>query len=206
MNFVPMVVEPSARGERSFDIYSRLLRERIIFLSEPIDDQGAGLVVAQLLFLESEDPNQPIHLYINSPGGSTTAGMAIYDTIQHIAPAVSTVATGIAASMAAVLLAAGHPGQRYALPHARIMLHEPALSGGLGGKVTDLEITVKELHTTRQIEIDLLVEHTGQPPRRVAQDIERDFWLSADEAQQYGLIDHISPRRKTLITHEEEQP
>lgn len=205
VNLVPIVVEPSPRGERSFDIYSRLLRERIIFLSGAIDDTLGSLVVAQLLFLESENPVQAIHLYIDSPGGSTTAGMAIYDTMQYIAPPVATVATGLAASMASVLLAAGAPGNRTALAHSRIMLHEPAIGGGLGGKVTDLDIVIKELAATREVEIDLLVEHTGQPRDRISRDIERDFWMGAAEALQYGLIDHINPGRKTVAVKEEEK-
>lgn len=196
MSYVPVVLETSPHGDRSFDIYSRLLRERIIFISEAIDDQTAGLAVAQMLFLESEDAQKTIHLYINSPGGSTTAGMAIYDTMQHIAPPVATVAIGVAASMAAVLLAAGQSGQRYALPHARIMLHEPAIAGGMGGKLTDLDITIQELQFTRDVEIDLLIEHTGQTRARIAQDIERDFWLSAAQAKSYGLVDHVTPGRK----------
>lgn len=193
---VPVVVEPSARGERSFDIYSRLLRERIIFLTGPIDDAMASVVVAQLLFLESENATEPISLYIDSPGGSTTAGMSIYDTMQYIGPPVSTMTTGLAASMASVLLAAGNPGTRYALPHSRIMIHEPGVSGGLGGKITDLEIHLKELASSKQVEIELLAQHTGQPPKRIAQDIERDYWMSADEALAYGLVDHINRTRK----------
>lgn len=193
---VPVVVEPSARGERSFDIYSRLLRERIIFLTGPIDDAMASVVVAQLLFLESENATEPISLYIDSPGGSTTAGMSIYDTMQYIGPPVSTMTTGLAASMASVLLAAGNPGTRYALPHSRIMIHEPGVSGGLGGKITDLEIHLKELASSKQVEIELLAQHTGQPPERIAQDIERDYWMSADEALAYGLVDHINRTRK----------
>ncbi len=194
---VPIVVEPSSRGERSFDIYSRLLRERIIFVTGPIEDAMANLVVAQLLFLESEDPHLPISLYIDSPGGSTTAGMSIYDTMQYIRPPVSTMTTGLAASMAAVLLAGGDHGKRFALPHSRIMIHEPGVGGGLGGKITDLDIALKELAATKQILVDLLVTHTGQPPERITRDVERDFWLSAHEAQLYGLIDAVSTGRKS---------
>ncbi len=195
-HLVPVVVEPGARGERSFDIYSRLLRERIIFLTGPIDEAMASLVVAQLLFLESENASGPINLYIDSPGGSTTAGMSIYDTMQYIKPPVVTMVTGLAASMASVLLAAGTPAQRYALPHSRITIHEPGVSGGMGGKVTDLEIYLTELSATKQVEIELLAQHTGQPPERIAQDIERDYWMSAEEAMAYGLVDHISRTRE----------
>lgn len=195
-NLVPIVVEPSLRGERSFDIYSRLLRERIIFLSGPIDDGLASLVVAQLLFLESENPSDPLHLYIDSPGGSTTAGMAIYDTMQYIASPVSTLVTGLAASMGAVLLAGGAPGRRFALPHSRVMIHEPGVSSGTGGKVTDLGITVEQLQVTKRVAIEVLARHTGQKPGKIAKDIERDYWMSADQAQHYGLIDQVRPKRR----------
>ena len=200
---VPVVVEPSARGERSFDIYSRLLRERIIFVTGPIEEQMAGLIVAQLLFLESEDSTKAVHLYIDSPGGSTTAGLAIYDTMQHIAPPVSTLAVGLAASAAAVLLAAGSHGRRYALPHSRIMLHEPAIPGGVGGKLTDLDIVIHELAHTKHVLVDLLQEHTGQPRQQIVDDIGRDFWMSAADARNYGLVDHISQARKHPAQEEE---
>ncbi len=195
-DLIPIVVEPGLRGERSFDIYSRLLRERIIFLSGPIDDGLASLVVAQLLFLESENPSDPVHLYIDSPGGSTTAGMAIYDTMQYIASPVSTLVTGLAASMGAVLLAGGAPGQRFALPHSRVMIHEPGIASGMGGKVTDLGIAVEQLQFTKRVEIEVLARHTGQKPDKIAEDIERDYWMSADQAQHYGLIDQVRPIRK----------
>lgn len=195
-NFVPIVLEPTSHGERSFDIFSRLLRERIIFLTGPIDDNMASLVVAQLLFLESEHPTLPVHLYIDSPGGSTTAGISIYDTMQYISPPIHTVTTGLAASMAALLLAGGQPSHRYALAHSRIMIHEPAIGGGLGGKVTDLKITLDELAVTKEVLIHLLAKHTGQPVERVAADVGRDCWLSAEASQAYGLIDQISKPRK----------
>lgn len=195
-HLVPVVVEPTAHGERSFDIYSRLLRERIIFLTGPIEDAMASLVVAQLLFLESENASEAINLYIDSPGGSTTAGMSIYDTLQYIKPPIVTVAIGLAASMAAVLLAAGDSTHRYALPHSRIMIHEPGISGEMQGKLTDLEISLKELSATKQVEIELLAHHTGQDRERIARDIERDCWMSAEQALAYGLIDHISRTRE----------
>lgn len=195
-DLIPIVVEPGLRGERSFDIYSRLLRERIIFLSGPIDDGLASLVVAQLLFLESENPSDPVHLYVDSPGGSTTAGMAIYDTMQYIASPVSTLVTGLAASMGAVLLAGGAPGQRFALPHSRVMIHEPGIASGMGGKVTDLGIAVEQLQFTKRVEIEVLARHTGQKRDKIAEDIERDYWMSADQVQHYGLIDQVRPMRK----------
>ncbi len=195
-DLIPIVVEPGLRGERSFDIYSRLLRERIIFLSGPIDDGLASLVVAQLLFLESENPSDPVHLYVDSPGGSTTAGMAIYDTMQYIASPVSTLVTGLAASMGAVLLAGGAPGQRFALPHSRVMIHEPGIASGMGGKVTDLGIAVEQLQFTKRVEIEVLARHTGQKPDKIAEDIARDYWMSADQVQHYGLIDQVRPIRK----------
>lgn len=193
---VPVVVEQSPRGERSFDIFSRLLRERIVFVTGSIEDSMADLVVAQLLFLESEDPDRPVHLYINSPGGSTTAGLAIYDTMQYLRPAVHTISVGLAASMAAVLLAAGAEGQRQVLPHTRVMIHEPAVGGGLGGKVTDLDITMREMLDTRQTMAEILASHTGKPVQTVLEDFQRDYWMSAEETLRYGMADSITvPRR-----------
>ena len=198
-NIVPMVVEQSGRGERAFDIYSRLLRERIVFLgggsssSRGIDDEVADSIVAQLLFLEAEEPEQDIYLYINSPGGSVTAGMAIYDTIQHIRPDVCTICFGLAASMGAFLLAAGTPGKRMALPHSRIMIHQPL--GGAQGQAVDIEIQAKEiLHHKNQLN-HLLAANTGQPFERIEADTERDFFMSAEEAQKYGLIDQVVSRQ-----------
>ncbi|NJM27149.1 MAG: ATP-dependent Clp endopeptidase proteolytic subunit ClpP [Pseudanabaena sp. RU_4_16] len=190
---IPTVIEQSGRGERAFDIFSRLLRERIIFLGQPIDDTISNVVVAQLLFLEAEDPEKDIFVYINSPGGSVTAGMAIYDTMQHIGPDVSTICVGLAASMGAFLLAGGTTGKRISLPHARIMIHQPL--GGAQGQATDIEIQAKEiLHHKNRIN-ELLAFHTGQPIDRIAQDTERDFFMSAAEAKNYGLIDRVMVKR-----------
>jgi ATP-dependent Clp protease, protease subunit len=192
-NVIPMVVEQSSRGERAFDIFSRLLRERIIFLGTPIDDMVSNLVVAQLLFLEAEDPEKDIFLYINSPGGSVTAGMAIYDTMKHIRPKISTICVGLAASMGAFLLSAGEKGKRLSLPHARIMIHQPL--GGAQGQATDIAIMAKEIlyHKTRLNE--LMAEHTGQPLERIERDTDRDFFMSAEEAKEYGLVDQVIVRR-----------
>jgi ATP-dependent Clp protease, protease subunit len=192
-NVIPMVVEQSSRGERAFDIFSRLLRERIIFLGTPIDDMVSNLIVAQLLFLEAEDPDKDIFLYINSPGGSVTAGMAIYDTIKHIRPKVSTICVGLAASMGAFLLSAGEKGKRLSLPHARIMIHQPL--GGAQGQATDIAIMAKEIlyHKTRLNQ--LMAEHTGQPLERIERDTDRDFFMSAEEAKEYGLVDQVIVRR-----------
>ena len=186
---VPMVVENTGRGERAFDIYSRLLKERIVFIGTPIDDQVANLVVAQLLFLQSEDPDKEIALYINSPGGQVTAGLAIYDTMQYIRPPVSTICIGMAYSMAAVLLAGGASGQRYALPHANILIHQPW--GGMQGQATDIQIHAKEILRTRELLNGILARHTGQPMERVQQDTERDYFLTPEQAKAYGLIDDI---------------
>jgi ATP-dependent Clp protease protease subunit len=195
MNYlVPMVVEQTNRGERSYDIYSRLLKERIIFLGSAIDDDVANLVVAQLLFLESEDPERDIQIYINSPGGSVTAGLGIYDTMQYIRPDVSTLCVGAAASMGAVLLAGGAAGKRFALPHARVMIHEPWVQN-LGGKVTDLDLYTKEMIRTRQTLVDILAHHSGKTAQRLLKDTERDFWMQAEEAKEYGLVDAITPPR-----------
>jgi len=190
---IPTVIETSGRGERAFDIYSRLLRERIVFLGTAIDSDVANLVVAQLLFLESDDPDKDIYLYINSPGGSVTAGMGIYDTIKQIRPDVSTICVGFAASMGAFLLSAGTKGKRMSLPHSRIMIHQPL--GGAQGQATDIEIQAKEILYHKQRLNSLLADHTGQPLERIEEDTERDFFMSADEAKDYGLIDQIYDRR-----------
>lgn len=186
---VPMVVEQSSRGERAYDIYSRLLKDRIIFVGSAIDDHVANLVVAQMLFLESEDPDKDINLYINSPGGAVYAGMAIYDTMQYIKPPVSTICVGLAASFGAVLLAAGAKGKRFTLPHSRIMLHQPA--GGAQGQAVDIEIHAKEILKVRETLNEILARHTGQPVERIASDTDRDFFISAEEAKDYGLVDEI---------------
>ncbi|MGE5675934.1 MAG: ATP-dependent Clp protease proteolytic subunit [Mycobacterium leprae] len=187
---VPVVIEQTNRGERSYDIYSRLLKDRIIFLGTPIDDQVANVIIAQLLFLESDDPDKEINLYINSPGGSVSAGLGIYDAMQHIKSPVNTTVVGLAASMGAVLLAGG-TGKRFALPNARVMIHQPLIQGGLGGQVTDIEITAKELLKTKEQMAGILAKHTGQPLERVKEDTERDRWMSADEAKAYGLVDEV---------------
>lgn len=191
--YVPMVVEQSGRGERAYDIYSRLLKERIVFLGGEINDPVADLVIAQFLFLEAEDPDKDIHLYINSPGGVVTAGMAIFDTMNYIKAPVSTICIGQAASMGAVLLAAGEKGKRFALPHARIMIHQP--SGGSRGQATDIMIQAEEILRMKRELNRLLAEMSGQPVERIESDTERDFFMSADEALQYGLIDAVMARR-----------
>ena len=196
LGLVPMVVEQSARGERAYDIYSMLLKERIVFMVGPVEDQVANLVVAQLLYLESENPDKDIHLYINSPGGSVTAGMAIYDTMQFIRCDVSTMCIGQAASMGSFLLAAGAPGKRFCLPNARMMMHQP--SGGSRGVANDIEIQAKEILLLRKRLNGLLAEHTGQPVERITEDTDRDFWMSPDEAKAYGLIDVVQVPRKKL--------
>ena len=192
MNYVPMVVEQSNRGERAYDIYSRLLKDRIVFIGGPIDDNVANVVIAQLLFLESEDPDKDIHLYINSPGGVVTAGLAIYDTMQYIKPDVSTICLGQAASMGSLLLTAGAKGKRFALPHARIMIHQPL--GGAQGQSTDIQIQAKEILRLREIGNDILVKHTGQPRERIQLDTERDYFMSSEQAKEYGLIDEVIVR------------
>lgn len=191
---VPMVVEQSSRGERAYDIYSRLLKERVIFLVGQVEDHMANLVVAQLLFLESENPDKDIHLYINSPGGSVTAGMSIYDTMQFIKPDVATLCVGQAASMGAVLLAGGAKGKRYALPHSRTMIHQPL--GGFQGQATDIEIHAKEILEIRERLNKVLAKHTGQPLERIQADTDRDFFLSAPESVEYGLIDKVMEARE----------
>ena len=192
--YVPMVVETSGRGERAYDIYSRLLKERIIFLGGPIDDSVANVVVAQMLFLESEDPDKDIHLYINSPGGVVTAGLAIYDTMQYIKPDVSTICVGQAASMGSILLTAGAKGKRYALPHARIMIHQPL--GGAQGQSTDIQIQAKEILRLREVGNEILAHHTGHDTEKINVDTERDNFMSAEEAKEYGLIDEVVLRPK----------
>lgn len=192
---VPYVIEQTNRGERSYDIYSRLLKDRIIFLGTPIDDQVANVIIAQLLFLESDDPDKEINVYINSPGGSVSAGLGIYDAIQHIRCPVNTTVVGLAASMGALLLAAG-TGKRYALPNARVMIHQPH-TDRVGGQVTDIEITARELIKTKEQMAGILAKHTGQPIERVKEDTERDRWMSADEAKAYGLVDEVvHPKEK----------
>ncbi|MEM7098352.1 MAG: ATP-dependent Clp endopeptidase proteolytic subunit ClpP [Pseudomonadota bacterium] len=196
LGMVPMVVEQSARGERAYDIYSRLLKDRIIFLVGPVEDHMANLIVAQMLFLESENPDKDIHLYINSPGGSVTAGMSIYDTMQFIRPQVSTLCVGQAASMGAFLLAAGHPGKRIALPNSRMMLHQP--SGGSRGVAADIEIQAQEILLMRERLNNIIAEHTGQSVEQVAKDTDRDFWMSPDQAAEYGLVDRVQQTRATM--------
>ncbi len=193
MQLVPMVVEQTPRGERAYDIYSRMLKERIIFLSGPIDDHVASLVTAQLLFLEAENPDKEISLYINSPGGLVTSGLAIYDTMQYIRPDVVTICIGQAASMGSLLLAAGAPGKRYALPHARIMTHQP--SGGFQGQATDIEIHAREILNLKRRLNEIYVRHTGQPLERVEAKMERDTFMSAYEAKEFGIIDEVIEKR-----------
>ena len=189
MSLVPMVVEDTGRGERAYDIYSRLLKDRIIFLGGAIEDHMANLIIAQLLFLESEDPDRDIHLYVNSPGGVVTAGMAIYDTMQYLKAPVSTICVGQAASMGAVLLAAGAPGKRFALPHSRIMIHQPL--GGFQGQATDISIHAKEILRMRETLNGLLAMHSGQKIEKIAADTERDFFMDSEMARSYGIIDSI---------------
>ena len=192
-HLVPMVVEQTPRGERAFDIYSRLLKERVIFIVGPIEDHMANLVVAQLLFLESENPDKDIHLYINSPGGTITSGLSILDTLRYIKPDVSTMCIGQAASMGAVLLAAGTKGKRYALPHSRVMIHQP--SGGAQGQATDIEIQAREILYMRERLNKVMADCTGQPIDKIARDVERDLFMSAEQAKLYGIIDQILERR-----------
>ena len=192
---IPTVIEQSGRGERAFDIYSRLLKERIIFLVGPVEDHTANLVVAQLLFLESENPDKDIYFYINSPGGSVTAGMSIYDTMKFIKPDVQTLCLGQAASMGAFLLSAGTKGKRFALPNSRVMIHQPLISGGLGGQASDIEIHARELLSLKEKLNRLLAEHTGQPLERIERDTDRDNFMSAQAAAEYGLIDKVIATR-----------
>lgn len=196
MQLIPMVVEQTSRGERAYDIFSRLLKDRILFIGTPIDDAESNLIIAQLLFLEAEDPDKDIHLYVNSPGGSVTASLAIYDTMQYIKPAIETICMGQAASGAALLLAAGAKGKRYALPHARIMIHQPY--GGAQGQASDIQIQAKEILRMRQ-ELDrIIADHTGQPLERIEKDSDRDFFMSPGEAKDYGLIDEVIYSRDGL--------
>ncbi|MBA2490395.1 MAG: ATP-dependent Clp endopeptidase proteolytic subunit ClpP [Gammaproteobacteria bacterium] len=193
LNLVPMVVEQTARGERAYDIYSRLLKERVIFIVGPIEDHMANLIVAQLLFLESENPDKDVSIYINSPGGSVTSGMAVYDTMQFIKPEVSTLCIGFAASMGALLLTGGASGKRYALPNSRMMIHQP--SGGFQGQVTDIDIHAREILKTRELMNQIMSRHTGQPVERVREDTERDRFMNSEEAVTYGLIDKVLSER-----------
>jgi ATP-dependent Clp protease protease subunit len=194
MQLVPMVVEQSSRGERAYDIYSRLLKDRIVFLGTAINDDVANLVIAQMLFLESEDPEKDINLYINSPGGSVTAGLAIYDTMQYVKAPVSTICLGQAASMAAVLISAGAKGKRFAVPNARIMIHQ--LSGGFSGQASDIEIQAREALRLKKTLDEILSRHTGQPIERISKDTDRDYFMSPHEAKDYGLIDEVIVRKK----------
>ena len=193
MNFVPIVVEQSNRGERAYDIWSRLLKDRIIFLGGPIDDTVANLIIAQLLFLESEDPDKDVQMYINSPGGSVTAGLAIYDTMQYIKPDVATICLGSAASMGALLRSSGAKGTRYALPYSRIMVHQPW--GGAQGQATDVEIHAREILRLRELLNEILAGNTGQSLAKIQQDTERDYFMASAQAKEYGIIDHLMTRR-----------
>jgi len=197
MALIPIVIEQDGRGERAFDIYSRLLKDRIVFLGVGIDDDVANLVIAQLLYLESEDPDKEIHFYINSPGGLVSAGLAIYDTMQYIKAPVSTYCMGQAASMAAILLAAGEKGKRYALPHSRILIHQPM--GGFSGQATDVEIQAREILRLKQELNEILARHTGQPIERIERDTDRDYYMSGEQAHEYGLIDAVIQKRPTAI-------
>jgi ATP-dependent Clp protease, protease subunit len=190
---IPIVIEQSSRGERAYDIYSRLLKDRIIFMGEQVQDSMANTVIAQMLFLESEDPDKDINLYINSPGGSVTAGLAIYDTMQYIRPAIATICMGQATSMGALLLAAGAKGKRYALPHARVMIHQPL--GGAQGQATDIDIQAKEIMKIKELIHNILVKHTGQSLEKIRQDTERDYFMDAGEALRYGIVDRIITER-----------
>lgn len=194
MPLIPMVVEQSSRGERAYDIYSRLLKERIIFLGTTVTDEVANLVIAQMLFLEAEDPDREIHLYINSPGGLVTAGLGIYDTMQFVKPAVTTLCMGQASSMAALLLGAGAPGKRSSLPHARILIHQPL--GGFQGQATDVDIQAREILRLREELNQIMAKHTGQPMDRIHRDTERDFFMSGEQAKEYGLVDEVITQRE----------
>ena len=195
MALVPMVVEQTSRGERAYDIYSRLLKDNIIFIGTPIDDNIANLVTAQLLFLEAEDPEKDVYLYINSPGGSITAGMAIYDTMQFVRPDVSTICIGQAASMAALLLTAGAAGKRFSLPNTRVLIHQP-LASGISGQATDIDLAAKEILRMREVTNSLLAKHTGQPIEKIQTDVERDYIMTAPQAKAYGLVDEIITKHK----------
>jgi len=195
MTLIPMVVEQTNRGERAYDIYSRLLRDNIIFIGTPIDDNMANLVTAQLLFLAAEDPEKDVSLYINSPGGIVTAGMAVYDTMQFIKPNVATICIGQAASVAALLLAAGTPGKRFALPNSRVLIHQPTM-GGISGQATDIDIHAREILRIRASLNEIMSKHTGQPLEKIEHDVERDFWMSAQQAREYGILDEIIYKHK----------
>lgn len=203
MGFIPSVIEQTHRGERGWDIFSRLLKDRIVFLGTPVTDAIANSIIAQLLFLESEDPDKDISLYIHSPGGSVTAGLAIYDTMRYIRPHVATICMGQAASMGAFLLAAGEPGKRFALPHSRILIHQPLMRGGLGGQATDIDIQAREILRLRERLNEILAEHTGQSLERIQTDTDRDYYMSAQEAREYGLIDTVIDTRKAQKIAEE---
>ena len=194
---VPIVIETTNRGERAYDIYSRLLKDRIIFLGAPIDDIFANLIIAQLLFLEAEDPEKDINLYVNSPGGSVTAGLGIYDTMQYVKPPINTICLGQAASMGAFLLTAGTKGKRFALPNARVMIHQPM--GGFQGQATEIDIHAREILKIRERLNEIMAKHTGQPLERISQDTERDYFMSAEEAKRYGLIDEVITRPPKLL-------
>ena len=195
MTLIPMVVEQTNRGERAYDIYSRLLRDNIIFIGTPIDDNVANLVTAQLLFLEAEDPDKDVSLYINSPGGVVTAGMAIYDTMQFIRPDVATICIGQAASVAALLLSAGTQGKRFALPNSRVLIHQPTM-GGLSGQATDIDIHAREILRVRASLNEIMAKHTSQPLEKIERDVERDFWMNAQQAREYGIVDEIIEKHK----------
>jgi ATP-dependent Clp protease protease subunit len=195
MTLIPMVVEQTNRGERAYDIYSRLLKDNIIFIGTPIDDTVANLVTAQLLFLEAEDPEKDVSLYINSPGGVVTAGMAIYDTIQFVRPDVATICIGQAASIAALLLMSGTPGKRFALPNSRLLIHQPTM-GGLSGQATDIDIHAREILRMRASLNEIMAKHTKQPVEKIERDVERDYWMSAKQAKEYGIIDEIIHKHK----------
>ncbi len=197
MPLIPIVIEQDGRGERAFDIYSRLLKDRIVFLGVGVDDDVANLVIAQFLYLESEDPDKEIHFYINSPGGLVSAGLAIYDTMQYIKAPISTYCMGQAASMAAILLAAGEKGKRHALPHARILIHQPM--GGFSGQATDVEIQAREILRLKQELNDILAKHTNQPIDRIERDTDRDYYMSGDQAKEYGLIDSVIQKRPLAV-------
>ncbi|MFU8803742.1 MAG: ATP-dependent Clp endopeptidase proteolytic subunit ClpP [Bradymonadaceae bacterium] len=198
MSFIPYVVEQTHRGERGWDIYSRLLKDRIVFLGTPVTDEVANSIIAQLLYLESDDPEKDISLYINSPGGSVTAGLAIYDTMRYVRPQVSTICMGQSASMGALLLTAGAEGKRFALPHSRILIHQPLMRGGMGGQATDIEIQAREILRLRERLNQILVSHTGQTLERIEKDTDRDYYMSALEAKEYGLIDVVIESRATV--------
>ncbi|WP_027893230.1 ATP-dependent Clp protease proteolytic subunit [Calidithermus chliarophilus] len=188
---VPYVIEQTARGERVYDIYSRLLKDRIIFLGTAIDSQVANIIIAQMLFLDAQNPNQEIKLYINSPGGEVTAGLALYDTMQFVKAPVSTICLGMAASFGAVLLAAGTPGRRFSLPHAKVMIHQPWVSGGIGGQASDIAIYAEQILKNKQLLNNILSKHTRQPIEKIERDTDRDFWMTATEAQLYGVVDQV---------------